>query len=521
MKSMKFLIFLSFSCLLLIGFFKINSILGSESIADATDVNFKVDKILLSTSYQNTSPRAEIIEDRNEKKILIYGGLVECSNVDVSEIKLDGTSLKIHLKVDDENNISQLIVPQVTVALVDNIPNLSSLELEVISENYDPIQVNYNLLDIINKVKADYGLYSSTSPTVQVLSRGDNYYWDISFENVYQKENNKVPIINLDVQVDIQTGEIEKIERDLVSNLIDYGNILFYSYGKGFIYLNDMVDQSGNTIAHNLYYYNLKSSTKKLILSTTTNVVNAQICNCSNNISFVDEFGNVYVYINDENKIKELKDLKGKSIDKTSWKSQNELYLLDVSAVNDSRIYRYNLSEQKYYLYCQLNKNIANIKSYGDEIIIEELLYPEKNNSIYKVNESGELSYIDDGYKATVINNDTLVYLKFDESKNTNSLNIYDLKNNLAIKTLEKDFVYYTQTSNSKIFAMENIGLTDLYQAYVIDLYSNEQTQLGKVFGLKTIYDVDEDKIYTNSALPYDTDSTPIIFSIKANNLNK
>lgn len=520
MKSTKFLTLLLLSCLLLMGCSKINSVFLSESGAESTDVNFYIDKTILSTSYQNTSPRAEIIKDRSENKILIYGGLVECSNVDVSKIKLEGTSLKIHLNISKDIN-SQLFIPQLTVIITDDISNLSSLDLEVVCDNYDPIKVNYNLVDIINKTKADYGLYSSTFPDVKIINNDDKYLWAVSFENVFQKENEEVPIINLDIYVDMKTGDIVKTNRTLVSNLIDYGNILFHSYGNGFVYLNDVIDESGNANSHNLYFYDLKSEAKKLILSTTTSITNAQMCNCSNNISFIDEQGNAYVYIYKDNIIKKIEELNGKSIDKLSWKNENELYLLDISGENDSRIYLYNISEQKYSLYCQLNKNIVNIKSYGDDIVIEELLYPEKNNNIYLINELGELNYVDQGYKTSIMNNDSLAYLKFDESRNTNSLYIYDLNKNLLISSIEKDFVYFTQTSKSNILAMENTGNSDLYQAYIIDLNNSELKQLGKVFGLKSFYDTDHDKIYINSQLPNDANSNPIIFSIKAANLTK
>ena len=520
MKSTKFIIFLFFLCISLTGCSRINSIFLTEYRAESKDVNFNIDKKILSTSYQNTSPRAEIINDRSENKILIYGGLTECSNVDVSRIKLEGSSLKIHLKIDKDTN-SQLSVPQLTVTLADNISDLSSLNLEIIYDNYEPVKVNYNLNDIINKVKADFELYSPTSPDVKIINKEDKYLWIVSFENVFQKMNEEVPIINLDIYVDMQTGEIIKTNRTLVSSLIDYGDVLFHSYDNGFIYLNNVIDNSGNILTHNLYYYDLKLKTKKLILSTTTNITNAQMCSCSNNISFIDDQGNVYVYINKENRIKDIKELEGKSIDKLAWKNENELYLLDNSGESDSRIYIYNISEEKYSLYFHTNKNITNIKAYDESIIIEELLYPEKNNNIYLINESGELYYIDQGYKTSVINNDTLAYLKFDESKNTNSLCIYDLNKNSLISSLDKDFVYFTQTSDSNILAMENIGQSDFYQAYLIDLNNIVLTELGKVFGLKSFYDIEDDKIYMNSALPYDANSNPVIFSIKGSNLNK
>lgn len=519
MKSTKFIIFLLL-CLSLTGCSKINSLFLSEHISEAKEVDFYIDKNILSTSYQNTTPRAEIIKDRSENKILVYGGLTECSNVDISRIKLEGSNLKIHLKIDKDIN-SQLSVPQLTVVITDDIPDLSSLNLELVYDNYEPIKVNYSLVDIINKAKADYELYSSTFPDVKAINKEDKYIWVMSFENVFQKENEEVPIINLDIHVDMQTGEIIKTNRTLVSSLIDYGNILFHSYDNGFVYLNDVIDNSGNTLAHNLYYYDLKLKTKKLVFSTTTNITNPQMCSCSNNIAFIDDQGNVYLYINKENIIKDIKELKGKSIDKLAWKNENELYLLDNLGENDSRIYLYNIAEQKYMEHFQSEKNITNIKAYDENIIFEELLYPEKNNNIYMLDKSGELSFVDQGYMSTVINNNILVYLKFDESRNSNSMHIYDLNKNILIHSFEKDFLNFNKASDSNILALENTGQADLYQAYLIDLNNLELAELGKVIGLKSFYDMDEDRIYINAPLPYDSNSNPIIFSIKGSNLNK
>lgn len=521
MKFTKLLSVLLLSFILFVGCTKVSNMLDSNSVFIDKEIDYTIDKVILSTSYQNTTPRAEITGDRNEKKLLIYGGLVECSNVYISNIKQDGSSIIIYLKADLSDEKSQLIVPQFTVSLNEEIPNINSLNLEVVCKNYEPIKINYDLVDIINKVKAEYGLYSSTSPNVNIIKKDDGYWWSIQFNNVFQKDDKQFPIINLETQMNVETGEIRRINRELVSNFIDYGNMLFYSHGNGFIYLNSVDVALKDEKINNLYFYDVNNLSKRLIFSTTTNLLNAQMCTCSNNISFNDEVGNVYIYTYKDSKLKKLDNLEDKTIERISWKNENELYLIDNYDEKSTKIYTYDIVTQDYSLYSQFYLNISNLNPYGDKIIFEEILSPAKNNNIYLSDSNGTLTYIDQGYKTAVFENNILVYLKYDETINSNSLNIFDLDKGKLIKSSKKDIVYFTQASNSEILIMENTSQTDIYQTYLVDLFSSEITQLGKVFGLKSIYDSNNKRLYINSTVPFEPDSSSIIYSIDADRLNK
>ena len=142
-------------------------------------------------------------------KLLASLGIVESSGVTIDKITKLDNNINIYInRLLDEGKV-QLAIPQVMIEIQEPIvEKLESLNFNIINQNYEPIYLKFNKKQILNNIYSQFKISSNTIPTVTLTKPKDTIIWNISFQNIYDKENYKSPLINFNVKVDALTGEI-------------------------------------------------------------------------------------------------------------------------------------------------------------------------------------------------------------------------------------------------------------------------------------------------------------------------
>ena len=238
MKKIFFILAVGISILLLSSCTKNknSSIEPASSIKEAA-IGYKIEKIVLSRGYQSIEPKVEIINKNDSKEILASLGLIECSGVTIDKITKVDNEIKIYTNRLLDNDKVQLVVPQLIFSLEDSdILKSSDVRFKIINQNYKPINLKFNRSQILNNIYSNFKISQSTIPNVNLIKSNDTYIWDINFNNIFDRDSLKLPLMNFTVQADANTGEILSSNKDIVSTYIDYGEILDYISDKYLLY---------------------------------------------------------------------------------------------------------------------------------------------------------------------------------------------------------------------------------------------------------------------------------------------
>ena len=203
--------------------------LSTTENLDEKILNYKINKIILSKGFQTLEPNVEIVKRNNNLQLLASLGLMESSGVKIDKITKSGKEVNIYIEREFDRDKVQLAVPQIVIEVDDSIvEKLEDLNFNIINKNYENIPLKFNKSQILNKIYAHFKIGTNTIPTVELTRLKDNIFWNISFQNIFDKENFKFPLINFNVKVDARTGEILESQKDIISTSIDDGYLLDY-----------------------------------------------------------------------------------------------------------------------------------------------------------------------------------------------------------------------------------------------------------------------------------------------------
>ena len=228
-------------------------------------LSFRIENIVLSKGFQSTDPNVEILKKNNNLKLLASLGIVESSGVTIDKITKLDNNINIYInRLLDEGKV-QLAIPQVMIEIQEPIvEKLESLNFNIINQNYEPIYLKFNKKQILNNIYSQFKISSNTIPTVTLTKPKDTIIWNISFQNIYDKENYKSPLINFNVKVDALTGEIIDSKKDNISSYIDDGHLLDYIPSNHILYKKQEVNKDGEFEI--LWVYDIKFTLPYLVL---------------------------------------------------------------------------------------------------------------------------------------------------------------------------------------------------------------------------------------------------------------
>src|SRR5699024_6165052 len=196
---------------------------------DEESLSFKIEKIILSKGFQSTDPNVEILKNGNSLKLLASLGIVESSGVTIDKITKSGNDINIYIDRLLDKDKTQLAIPQIMIEIQEPIvEKFEDLNFNIINQNYEPIYLKFNRKQILNNIYSQFKVTPNTTPSVILTKPKDKMIWNVYLQNIYDNENHKSPLINLNLKVDAHTGEILDSKKINISNHIDDGYILDY-----------------------------------------------------------------------------------------------------------------------------------------------------------------------------------------------------------------------------------------------------------------------------------------------------
>lgn len=460
----------------------------SNSSKDIKELDYTIDKITLSKSYQSTDPSVEIVKDGINASILLSLGIVESSGIEIERIEKDDSNVSIYVQNKNKDTNEKIVVPQVLMHF-DNLTlkDIEGLNFKIINQNYTPIKVNIDIGEAISKIESSLKISTSTFPDISIDKGDDKLFLNLVFTNVVDLENKENPIINLNVTIDLIDGKIIKSTKSPVSSLIDEGTILEYVPNKYILYVKE--ETIKDDINKNLWIYDIKKDNKEKIY-TTKNKINSLKVNENGDKVFLIEAFSEY----NELYIIEIKDLKvyKANLDKEinpfigTWKDNETIVLVDK---NDTRYGIYNLNI--------VSNNLNHITSIEMDInkinyLSGHYLFSLENDNlkeIYITKDFKDNILIDRGSNPLFIDNKTIGYLKHDALENKNLLWIYNIKDKSTNPYSDMNVKAFLKWNDNLGIIEENqIGSDNPLYIYNLDREK-----------LKFITSVRSDKIFLNS----------------------
>ena len=202
-----------------------NALSTMEENTEEKSLSYKIEKITLSKGFQSTEPNVEILDKTKKFKLLANIGLIESSGIEIDKITKSDKSINIYVNRLLESGEVQLAVPKVILEFEDPIDeNIEDLKFNIINQNYDLVSLKFNKDQILDKIYNHFKIEPSSIPDVKLTKLKDQIYWQISFNNIFDKEDIKSPLVNLNVKVDADTGKILGSAKKAISTYIDDGS---------------------------------------------------------------------------------------------------------------------------------------------------------------------------------------------------------------------------------------------------------------------------------------------------------
>ena len=484
-------------------------------------ISYTIDKIILSKGFQSLEPGVEIIKKNSNLKLLASLGLVESSGIEIDKITKSGKEINIYIdRLLDMDNI-QLAVPQIIIEIDDPIiKTLEDLNFNIISKNYDPIHLKFEKSQILNKIYSQFKIAPNTIPDVKLTKDKDDIFWNMYFQNIFDKENPKFPLVNFTVKVDAHTGEILSSTKDIISTSIDDGYLLDYIPNSYLLYKRQHIEKDNNY--ESLWVYNIKTKERIKLYTSKDKIYSALFSPNNKYISLIEVGGNktdlFIIPMSDKiaYKITPINYLQPRLM---KWKDDTNLYFVNISE-NKSTLLVYNMEENSPKVIFDLSLIVEEFDISDDGFMFVEADEDSLNKNIYFTKDGMDLEEIDIGCKATFFDNNNIIYLKNVEKEDKNTLHIYDIKNKHENNNLDYNITNYFKLNKEDIMFIEKNTCNNDYTLNRYKIIENSITPIAKINSDKIFYDSNKKIGYINLIPPFDDNKSNIIYSIDLKKLN-
>ena len=478
------------------------------------DFSFSIDKIALSRSYQNTTPKVELINRNNKNSLLISAGLFRSSGVEILDLYREDSTITIQIK-NIEDKSAQLVIPQIWIDISGiSQSDLETMRFNILNENYTPLQISYGIVDVLNKLNSDMKISSSSSPSTELIQMGDKLIWDIKYQNIFDTFSKEIPLINLNVQVDSNTGSIISSNKSLISSLVDEGKIFDFIQDYGMLYVKD---DSESSYLNNLWFYDFKEKTKEFYFGTDDQVISVKFSPDYKNISVITSDGSknsLFIVQAKDKKVLYVNVLNDLSPRISIWKDKKEVFILGEPFNSSSKLALYNLDDNSINIENTFDYNLSSFRYYKDIYLLSELI-PENTNNQLKISiDNSDFLNIGKGYMANIINKEYVAFLNKSENTDCNSIVIHNLKNPENNYTLDNNIINYQIISEEKILVIEKHNGGNDYSIYMLDLESKELQEIGKVNSNLVYLDYESELVYLDLVIPFQSEMSEIIYTI-------
>lgn len=514
-----FIILLSSSC-------RRNNISTSELVENTTyeeeEINYEIEQILFSKSFQSVDPVVEVITKNNKLKILASLGLSEHTDVNIEKIVKKGNEINIHVSGTNNRKNLRLAVPQVVMELKKvNTKNINDIKFNIVYDDYKPVKIKFSINDILNKVQAHFKVSLKSMPEFNLIKNKDTIIWNIKYNNVFVKEESGIPLVNLTAEVDANDGKIIESEKTYISSFLDNGHILNYIPEKYVLYKKSIKDDETNNILEQLWSYDILNGKKTLIYSSHYKISLAEFSPDLKYICLIeinDHNSDLFVISKDDLKPYKVffeDNFYPKSI---CWSKDNILYLIDNA--NRTTVYSYDIENHIIDLIGTINKKIENFITMDNKFIILEKNQDEFNYMISITNDWSSFQNLVLGFKPKFINENLISYLEKDNKNDTNTLVLYDLKDREVIRKINENILSYEVLPDGNISYINKNTDNNNYTLFKYSIDDRNASQIANLIGDKIYYAEDKNTVYLNVILPFENEKTEAIYSIDLTKLD-
>lgn len=523
-RMFSLLIFLSI-ILTLMGCSNADPILFKEANSNIKEeeISYTVEQVLLSKGFQSVEPKVEVLKKGLTTKLIASLGLFQSSGIKVSKIVRIGNEMNIHLQNQSNEELSQLVVPQVIIELKGyKLKKLDDMQFNIINENFKPLKLKFGITDVINKIDSEFKIASNTSPITTLIPQDGKLLWDITYNNVFDKDNPEAPLANVSVLMDANTGDIITTKKTFISSLIDEGYILDYIANKYILYAKAERDIEKKVINEHLWYYDIENNEKSLIYSSNMKINNSRFSPDFEHISVIESkesLSSLYIIPKADRKAYKVLFEEPLTPNITAWKDSNTLYIVDNSLKDISNIYEYNIKENITRLKASIEKTITALRIEKDSFMITE---EDKENVNYKISVTKDwksFRLIDQGSCPKFINEKTIAYLKNSEKENKKELNIYDLELKEKYDVLELNISSFYIQPDGNIIILENNPSNNDFTVILYDIKEKTRTPITKTNSDRVFYNAEKNLLYVYLQIPFESDKTELIYSIDLSKL--
>ncbi|MGJ0845104.1 hypothetical protein SAMN02745784_01372 [Tissierella praeacuta DSM 18095] len=514
---------------------KKDSLLTDDARFEEEEIKYEIEQILFSKSFQSIEPSVEIMTNNNKLKILASLGLSECSGININSIIKKGSEVNIHVSGIYDKKLPRLVVPQVIMEIKKSqLKKVEDLKFNIVYDDYEPLKIKYGINDVLNKIQSHFKISTKNSPNFNLIRAEDNtIVWDISYNNIFDKDNPETPLVNLYAKVNANTGDIINSEKVSISSSLDNGHILNYVNDGHILYKKSLSNKDTNETIEQLWVYDDASNEKIMLYSSNFKISSAQFSTNLNYVSLIevsDSGTGLYIIPLEDKRAYKISFEDKFSPQIMKWDNKGILYLIE-NDDHKSIIYSYNVKNNKTNIIGVLNKNIENIVAMDNTFLITEKNQDMANKIISLTNDWKEFKLIGYGFNPKFVDKNIISYLHKDEKKDTNSLVFYNNDKNAKSSNLKCDNnLNYEAFSNEKILNYSLLPKGDIIYVrknannnFTLCEYSisNIKTEtIANLIGDKAYYNEEKKLIYLNIVLPFDNEKTEMIYSIDLNKLN-
>ena len=484
-------------------------------------IGYKIDKIILSKGFQTIEPSVEVVKKDNSLKLLASLGLIESSGVTIDKITKSGQEINIYIDRLLNKDEVQLSVPQILLEIDDPIvEKLEELNFNIISQNYKPIVLKFSKNQILNKIYSQFKISPTTIPAVELSKLGDGIFWNISFHSIFDKKNPQSPLVNLDVKIDANTGEILESKKYTISTYIDDGYLLDYIPNNSLLYKRQHIKNDNKY--ESLWIYNTETGKRSKLYTSKDKIDSALFSPDGKYISLIEvneSQADLYIIPMSDKmpyKITPTNHLQPRLM---KWKNDNILYFVNIDS-GESTLLSYNVKENKPKLEFTLDKIIEDFDVLNNKFLFIESDKDSLNKNIYITEDGLALKKIDIGFKASFFDDNNILYLKNMEKDDKNILHLYALENKDEQRSLDYNITNYFKLNKENIAFIEKNTCNNNYTLTKYNVLENSIEPIAKITDDKIFYDSDEAKGYMSLSPPYDDNEKNTIYSIDLNSLN-
>jgi hypothetical protein len=270
----------------------------------------------------------------------------------------------------------------------------------------------------------------------------------------------------------------------------------------------------------NLIAYNVNDNTKRILYSTSSEIIDAQYSPSYDSITILESnFGVNQLYIINKGENKAYKVMLDAPINPSivRWKDNENLYILGKTDIT-SAIYNYNIVDNTVELINYMYADIVGIQVQNNDVLVT---IKDKKSDKYSIKLTSDLINFEiekEGYMPRFINENYIGYLVFNEKNNTNNLVLLNRENKKIHNTIDLNVSnYYGLDDNSIIVISKN----QINNDFTLLRYYFKNKNIESIINItsdKAFYDSKNELLYIDFKIPYESDKSKVIFSL---NLDK